>query len=132
MAFLEWRWRSKNNWTPASYTANEVSPIANVAAGDINPGICITRTRVVFNGSGTAAIIVIGDGDTANGDLADGDMDETTTGLYRGQGAYWNGTGGPKLYTVADAIDITFTANTAGTRTTGTIDAHVVIAPSAF
>lgn len=132
MAFLEWRWRQKTLWTPASYTANEVSAFASVAAGDINPGICITRTRVVFNGSGTAAIIEIGDGDDPNGDLVDGDMDETTTGLYRGAGAYWNGTGGPKLYTTADTLDVTFTANTAGTRTTGSIDIAVVIAPSAF
>lgn len=132
MAFIEWRWRSKTLYAPASYTANEVAAIINVAAGDINGGICIARTRVVFNGGGTAAIIEVGDGDDPNGDLVDGDMDETTAGLYRGAGAYWNGTGGPKLYTTADTIDVTFTANTSGTRTTGQADFHLAIAPSAF
>lgn len=132
MAFIEWRWHSKTNYTPASYTANEVAAIMQVAAGDLNFGVCIARTRVAFNGSGTDAIIVVGDGDDADGDLADGNMDETTAGLYRGQGAYWNGTGGPKLYTTADAIDITFTANTAGTRNAGSADIHVAVAPTAF
>ena len=132
MAFVEWRWRTKSSWTPASYTANEVSAFANVAAGDINPGVCITRTNVVFNGSGTAAIIEIGDDGDANGDLVDGDMDETTTGLYRGAGAYWNGATGPCLYTTSNTLDVTFTANTAGTRTTGNIDIAVVVAPLQF
>ena len=132
MAFVEWRWRNRTNWVPTSYTANEVSTILAVGAGDINSGLCITRTRVVFNGSGTAAIVEIGDGDDDNGDLVDGDMDETTAGLYRGAGAYWNGTGGPKLYTTGDTIDVKFTANTAGTRTTGTIDVSVAVAPTAF
>ena len=125
MAHLEYRKRTKSNWVPVSYTGNEVATVISVAAGDMGGmgGPCVGRTRVVFNGSGTAAIIEVGDGDDANGYLVDGNLDETATGLYWGQGAYY-GTAA-KLYTVSDTIDITFTANTAGTRTTGAIDLSV-------
>ena len=132
MAFLEWRWRSRNNWEPADYTGDETATVINVGAGDLGLGICIVRTREVFNGAGTAAKIIVGDGADPNGYLEDGNADETTTGQYVGQGAYWNGSAGPTLYTAADTIDIGFTANTSGTRTTGIIDLHVVVAPTAF
>ena len=125
MAFLTFRWKTKLNYTPASYTADETATVLLVNAGDMGFGICITRTRVVFNGGGTDAIIIVGDGDDTDGYLANGNMDETTVGLYRGAGAYW-GTA-PKLYTVTDTIDIGFTANTSGTRTTGAIDLAVAV-----
>jgi len=123
MSLLNFYRKSRFNWVPASYTANEVSAIGPVSAGEL-VGAFFARTRIVFNGSGTAAIVQVGDGGDADRIVADGNVDETTTGIYMGLG----GSGsnylaiGRHLYAVDDTIDVTFTANTAGTRTTGAID----------
>ena len=130
MAQLMYRPRTVSNWTPVSYTAGETDTVINVGAGDLCAGLVIARTRTVFNGSGTDAIIIVGDDGDTDRFGADGFMDETTTGLYVGVG----GSGstyaalGRHLYTAANTIDIVFTANTAGTRTTGTIDLYTWIA----
>lgn len=126
MAMLQYFARSKSNWEPASYTADETANILNVAAGDFSDGVCIVRVMEVFNGSGTDAIVIVGDGDDPNGYLVAGDVDETATGLYWGGGAYYTTKG--KLYTTTDTIDIGFTANTAGTRTTGILNVAVYVA----
>jgi len=126
MARLYFNERTRANWEPADYTANETDTVINVAAGDYWAGDCMVRVREVFNGGGTDAIIIIGDGDDDNGGLEAGQCDETTVGIYRGGGAYYATR--PKLYTAADTIDIGFTANTSGTRTTGIIDLAVYIA----
>lgn len=114
--------RSRSNWTPASYTADETAQILNVAAGDlIGPGIA--RVRTVFNGGGTDAIIIIGlAGGTTNLFCADGNIDETTVGTYHLLGAGNYVARGEYLFTSADTIDVGFTANTSGTRTTGAVD----------
>ena len=126
MARLYFNERTFSNYTPASYTADETKTVIGVGAGDYSRGDCIIRTRVIFNGSGTAAKIIVGDGDDPNGYCVDGDIDETTVGIGRGAGAYFST--GPKLYTTADTIDIGFTANTSGSRTTGAIDLAVYVA----
>lgn len=121
MAELIFR-KHERAFTPASYTANETTGLFNVAAGDLI-GPVWARTEVVFNGSGTDAIVTLGDGGDVDRFIADGNVDETTTGLYLGLG----GSGsnylalGHHLYTAADTIDVVFTANTAGTRTTGRV-----------
>lgn len=113
--------RSRTNWTPASYTADETALILNVAAGDlIGPGFA--RVRTVFNGGGTDAIIIVGDGGTTNLFCANGNIDETATGTYQLLGAGTYVARGEYLYTAADTIDVGFTANTSGTRTTGAVD----------
>ena len=124
MAQLQWRIRTRNGWTPDSYTADQAADgIIAVAAGDVVRSV-FARTRVVFNGSGTAAIIIVGDDGDTDRFLADGNMDETTTGLYMGLGGSASNylALGKHLYTAANNIDVGFTANTAGTRTTGTVD----------
>lgn len=123
MAHLYLRKKSRSNWVPASYTANETATVISVNTGDLLPGWCVLRVRTVFNGAGTDAIIIVGDGDDDNGLLEAGQADETTVGLYRGAGAYH--ATAPKLYTAADTVDIGFTANTSGTRTTGAVDLMV-------
>lgn len=125
MSQLNWRPRTRSNWTPASYTAGETDELFPVMAGEA-AGLCTVRTRTVFNGSGTAAIIIIGDDGDTDRMLEDGNCDETTVGLYLGLGV--SKLNGPHLYTVNNTIDVVFTANTAGTRTTGAIDVHVWIA----
>jgi len=121
MAELRFFARTKTNWTPASYTANATVSIFNVAAGDmIGPGFA--RVRVVFNGGGTDAIITIGITGTTNLFCADGNIDETATGLYHLLGGGNYVARGEYLFTSADTIDVTFTANTSGTRTTGAVD----------
>ncbi len=126
MARLYFNQRTRANWEPDSYTSDETEGVINVAPGDYWVGDCIVRVREVFNGSGTPAKIEIGDGDDPNGGLEDGQCDEETVGIYRGGGAYYATR--PKLYTSADTIDIGFTADTGGSRTTGIIDLAVWIA----
>ena len=129
MAELNYRLRTRSEWVPASYTAGETATVISVHAGEI-VGPVITRTRVVFNGSGTDAIIIVGDDGDTDRFGADGFMDETTTGLYVGVGGSGSNYAaiGRHLYTAANTIDIGFTANTSGTRTTGTIDLYTWIA----
>ena len=129
MTQLNWRRRSVSNWQPASYTANETAAIMAVEPGDLI-GPVIVRTRTVFNGSGTDAILEIGDDGDIDRLCANGDVDEITAGLYLALGGSGSTylTIGKHLYTVANTIDITFTANTAGTRTTGAFDIDVYIA----
>ena len=128
MPYLNWQKRSVL-WTPDSYTADSVEAVFNVEAGDV-VGLILCRTATVFNGSGTDAIFELGDSGDVDRFLDAGEIDETTAGDFvRAIGA----TGGgyvlyrTHLYTAADTIDVNFTANTAGTRTTGTIEiiAHI-------
>lgn len=129
MAELRYRKRSRSNYTPASYTANETATVIGVNTGDlVGPSFC--RVRVVFNGGGTDAILIFGDGGDTNRFGSDGDTDETTTGLYMlngGSGSDYLAQG-YHLYTADDTIDIGFTANTSGTRTTGEVDFWLFIA----
>ena|SRR3990172_4043989 len=126
---LKYRRRSVTNWVPASYTANETTAIMSVAAGDL-VGPIVIRTRVVFNGSGTDAILELGDDGDVDRFCADTNVDETTTGIYLALGGSGSTylTIGKHLYTAANTIDVVFTANTAGTRTTGAFDFYVWIA----
>ena len=119
--------RTKTAWVPVDYTANETTAIIVVNPNEVIHEVFV-RTRVAFNGSGTAAICELGDGGDTDRFVADGNVDETTAGLYMGLG----GSGstylafGRHLYTVADTIDVKFTANTAGTRNAGSFDFIVV------
>ncbi len=124
MAFLHWRQKRKTNYSPASYTAGETTALFAVDVGDLIYD-CLTRTRAIFNGSGTDAKIIIGDDGVTNRFMEDGDMDETTLGIYQGKGA---GVDNSHLYSAANTIDVVFTANTSGTRTTGAIDVLVLYA----
>ncbi len=105
---------------PADYTSDETTAILNVAAGDLITHV-FAETATVFNGSGTAAKLELGDGSDPDRYILDGDVDETTVGFYAGTG----GSGsdylliGEHVYTSADTIDVKFTANTSGGRTTG-------------
>ena len=128
---LVYRLKSKTNYTPASYTANEVASIMTVHPGDV-VGLVVVRTRVVFNGGGTDAILELGDTGDADRFVRNGDVDETTAGLYHalgGSGSVYTAIG-RHLYTAATTIDVTFTANTSGTRTTGAFDFYVWVARS--
>ena len=129
MPYLNWQKRSVL-WTPDSYTADSVEAVFNVEASDV-VGLILCRTAVVFNGSGTDAVFELGDSGDVDRFLDAGEIDETTAGDFvRAIGA----TGGgyvlyrTHLYTAADTIDVNFTANTAGTRTTGAIEIIAYIA----
>jgi|TARA_R110000824_G_scaffold10817_6_gene47362 hypothetical protein len=107
-------------FVPASYTSNETTAVLNVAAGDMITHVFM-ETATVFNGAGTDAIVTLGDGADPDRYVLAGNVDETTLGFYAGAG----GSGsdylliGQHVYTSADTIDLVFTANTSGTRTTG-------------
>lgn len=129
MTQLNYRRRSLSNWQPVSYTANETRAAFDVEAGDL-VGPVIVRTRTAFNGTGTAAILEIGDDGDVDRFCANGDVDETTAGLYLALGGAASTylTIGKHLYTAANTIDVKFTANTAGTRDAGAFDIDVWIA----
>lgn len=123
MAFLNWT-RHDILWTPDDYTANSTEAIMNVEIGDLI-GLIIVRQITAYNGSGTDAILELGDGGDIDRYMDAGEIDEITGGstgsFVRAAGA----TGGGYvlnrnyLYTAADTIDVVFTANTAGTRNAG-------------
>ena len=122
MAELNWR-RKVVLFEPASYTANETKAIMSVHAGEVI-GLILVRQVEAYNGSGTAAVLELGDSDIDRY-MDAGEIDETTGGssgsFVRCIGASGGGYVDHRnhLYTAADTIDVTFTANTSGTRTTG-------------
>src|SRR3990172_2897698 len=129
MAFLNWQKRTVL-YSPPSFTANSVDAVFNVEAGDC-VGPIFVRTATVFNGSGTDAIFELGDSGDVDRFVDAGEIDETTAGDFvRAIGASAGGYVDHRthLYTAADTIDVNFTANTAGTRTTGTIEIIAYIA----
>jgi hypothetical protein len=113
-------------FTPASYTANETKSIMNVAAGDLI-GIILARQLVAYNGSGTDAILELGD-DDIDRFMDAGEIDETTGGATGDFVRCAGASGGGyvlyrnHLFTAANTIDVTFTANTAGTRNAGSTE----------
>src|SRR3990167_109518 len=120
MSYLNWKAETRI-FEPADYTADETRLLFNVEAGDLI-GLIIVRQIVAYNGSGTDAVLELGDGDDIDRYMDAGEIDETTaTSFVRAIGA----TGGTYilyrnfLYTEQDTIDVTFTANTAGTRNAG-------------
>lgn len=125
MSQLNWRARTRANWRPASYTTNETDELMSVMAGEA-AWLCTVRTRTAFNGSGTDAIVIIGDDGDTDRMLEAGNCDETTAGLYLGLGV--TKLNGPHLYTLNNTIDVVLDVNTAGTRNAGAIDVHVWIA----
>ena len=122
MSFLNWR-KFQVDFVPASYTANETRQIMNVHAGMVI-GPIFVRQITAYNGSGTDAILELGDSDIDRF-MDAGEIDETTGGstgsFVRAAGASGGGyvLYRSHLFTEDDTIDVTFTANTAGTRTTG-------------
>ena len=132
MAFLNFVKRTVL-YQPPDYTANSVDPVFSVHEGDV-VGLITCRTVTVFNGAGTAAIFELGDGDDVDRYLDGGELEETdvaaATSYVRAIGA----TGGgyilyrTHLYTANDTIDVNFTANTSGTRTTGAVEITAYIA----
>lgn len=124
--YKQWRVH-KVLWEPDSYTANSVEAVMSVAANTlIGPIIC--RTVEVFNGGGTAAIFELGYGDNVDEFLDAGELEETSISAATSQviavgasdGTY--DTNHMFLFNAADTIDVNFTANTSGTRTTGQVE----------
>lgn len=120
-------------WAPDDYTANSVEAVVNVAAGDL-VGLITCKTIELFNGSGTAAKFELGDGDDPDRYLDDGELEETSTSAATSFVRAIGASGGGyvlyrnHLYTAADTIDVNFTANTSGTRTTGKVEVNIWIA----
>lgn len=133
MAFLQWQRRTRL-FEPADYTANDTAvELINVFAGElVGPVIC--RTVEVFNGGGTAAKFELGDDDDVDRYVVDGDLEETSvsaaTSWIRATGGSASGYAamGTHLYTADNTIDVKFTANTSGTRTTGQVEVTVYVA----
>lgn len=122
MSFANWRIHTVD-WTPNDYESNSTEAIMNVEAGTVI-GPIFVRQITAYNGSGTDAILELGDSDIDRY-MDAGEIDETTGGstgsFVRAAGASGGGyvLYRTHLYTAADTIDVTFTANTAGTRTAG-------------
>ena len=114
---------TRNNWAPASYTANSTPAIWNVAAGDLIRGAFV-QIRVAFDG--ITPVATLGDGGDADGFLTSALVGITATGLKPAQNtsAYLLETQG-YLYTSADTIDVTWTQG--GTGTAGFADWWVFV-----
>lgn len=123
MAYLNWQ-KHTVLFTPADYTAGETKQIMNVEAGDLI-GVIIARQITAYNGSGTDAILELGDSGDIDRFMDAGEIDETTGGSTGSFVRCAGASGGGyvlyrnHLYTAADTIDVVFTANTAGTRDAG-------------
>ena len=120
MAYLQWQ-KHIVTFEPADYTADETRAIMNVEAGDII-GLILVRNLVAYNGSGTDAILELGDSGDIDRFMDAGEVDETlTTSWIRAAGASGGGyvLYRTHLYTAVDTVDVVFTANTAGTRNAG-------------
>ena len=120
MPFQNWQ-EFRIIFTPTDYTADETKAIMNVHEGDLI-GPIIARQIVAYNGSGTDAILELGDDGDIDRFMDAGEIDETTTTSFvRCAGASGGGyvLYRNHLFTAANTIDVTFTANTAGTRNAG-------------
>lgn len=123
MSFGVWR-KFERDFVPTDYTADETWELMNVHSGYLI-GPIIARQITAFNGSGTDAIIELGDSGDIDRYLDAGEIDETTGGSTGSFVRCAGASGGgyvlyrTHLYTEASTIDVTFTANTAGTRNAG-------------
>ena len=123
MSFLNWR-KFQVDFVPASYTANEVRQLMNVHAGMVI-GAIFVRQITAYNGSGTDAILEFGDSGDPDRFMDAGEIDETTGGASGSFVRAIGASGGGyilyrnHLFTADDPIDVTFPANTAGTRNAG-------------
>lgn len=132
MPQLNWRRRSMR-YTPSNYVANVVDPVFNVTAGDL-VGEIICRTVTAFDGSGTAAIFELGDGNDADRYLDGGELEETSTTAATSWVRAIGATGGTYilyrnfLYTTDDTIDVNFTAATGADGAAGAVEITAYIA----
>ncbi len=125
MAKLQFYERSSQGDVPiADYTAAETIPIMRVEPGEVM-GYGFAHVSVVFDGSGTVAVLIVGDEADPNRFFEDGNIDEETTGIYTGKGA---GLDNNYLYTTGNTIDVGFTADTNSDGTTGLFDVWFYIA----
>ena len=123
MAQVNWQIKTVR-YQPTTLNANVVDPIMNVSAGDLI-GPIFARTIVAFDGSGTAAIIELGDDGDADRFLDGGEVDEETAGSFvRAIGASGGGyvLYRNHLYTAANTIDVNFTADTNADSTVGAME----------
>lgn len=123
MQELEWKAETRI-FEPADYTADETRQLFNVEDGDLI-GLIIARQIVAYNGSGTDAILELGDDGDIDRFMDAGEIDETTGGSTGSFVRCAGASGGGyvlyrnHLYTARNTIDVVFTANTAGTRNAG-------------
>ena len=118
-------WMTKTiQYTPSTYASNVVDPVFSVSAGMVI-GPIFVRTIAAFNGTGTAAIFELGDGDDPDRYVDGGELDEETAGNFvRAIGASGGGyvLYRTHLYTAADTIDVNYTADTNGDDTAGSVE----------
>jgi hypothetical protein len=127
MALLKFSKRSRSNWTPASYSTDEIATVINVDVGDV-VGAAFLRVRAAFNGSNADATMELGDGSDRNRFITTTEADVVNTGLKQGVGAGFTNTGQGYLYTAADTVDINLITDTANDGTTGEVDAWIYVA----
>ncbi len=116
MARLNWFERTSGGTVAiADYGEIETIQVMPVHTGELI-GYGFARVTTVFNGTGTAAVLIIGDDGDTNRFFEAGNIDEVTTGLYRGLGV---GLTNAHLYTADNTIDVLFTDATNDDGTAG-------------
>ena len=125
MALLQFFERTSGGAVPiASYTATETIQIMPANVGEVI-GYGFARVTTVFDGTGTAAVLIIGDDGSTNRFFVAGDINEEVVGNYAGKGS---GLDNAFLYTTANTIDVVFTKDTGNDGTTGIFDVWFYIA----
>ncbi len=125
MAMLQFFERSSGGAVPvADIQVDETVKIMPANVGELI-GYGFVRVTEVFDGTGTATIIIVGDDGVGDRFFANGDADEETVGTYAGKGA---GLDNAYLYTTANTIDVGFTAYSNNNGTTGVFDVWFYIA----
>lgn len=123
MPRLQWYLKSKSNWTPTSYSADQSAVnLFSVADGDL-VGPLFVRVRTAFDGTG-GRTISIGDGDDNDRFMTTTTGDISAAGILVAVGGSASTylAIGRHLYTAADTIDMWFTAATGGSPTAGALD----------
>lgn len=110
-------------FVPADYTGDETRTLIPVKNGEMVV-MGAAKQLAAYNGGGSDAVIIFGDGDDDNRYVEAGDIDETSAT----DATPFLGNGGDNqfLYEADDTLDVGFTANTSGTRNAGKTEFKVV------
>ncbi len=99
-------WMARKNWTPATIGSNETTPLFQLPSGS---RVRSLSARYLTNaGAATGSSFVVGDGTATNGFIT---VSDTEVDTFLDAGGTFMANAGGKLYTVADTVDIVYTAS---------------------
>lgn len=104
----------RRNFQPAAVGSNETTTIYSPPKG--TRVIACSIRGITAAASSTTSTITVGDSNDPDGFAVSGDYDleNAAATIVSGTGAYISNTAGGRLYTSAGAVQVVYTANTAG------------------